>query len=79
MNPQINKVTNDIQKTKEKIVELQALLPELERKKVDLENTEIVRLVRKASVEPKELAGFLESIKPPRQTTQENPEITAKD
>lgn len=31
---------------------------------MDLENAEIVRLVRKASVEPGELAGFLDSIKP---------------
>jgi len=87
MNPQINKIKNDIQKTKEKIAELQHLLPELERKKIELENAEIVRLVRKASVEPGELAGFLDSIKsravqtaeiPSRQITQENPEITAK-
>ena len=88
MNPQINKVANDIHKTRAKIAELQALLPELERKKVELENAEIVRLVRKASVEPGELAGFLDSIKPrpvqsaeilPLKTTQENGEIPAKD
>ena len=72
MNPQINKVTNDIQKTKDKIAELQALLPTLEKKKTDLENAEIVKLVRKASVEPGKLAGFLESIKPtPVHATQE--------
>ena len=63
MNPQINKVANDIQKTKAKIAELQALLPELEKKKTDLENAEIVKLVRKASVEPGKLAEFLDSIK----------------
>jgi hypothetical protein len=67
MNPQINKVANDIRKTKDKIAELQTLLPELERKKIELENAEIVRLVRKASVAPGELAGFLDSIKPPQQ------------
>jgi len=63
MNAQITKVINDIEKTKAKIAELQILLPELERKKIDLENAQIVRLVRKASVEPGELAGFLNSIK----------------
>jgi len=63
MNAQINKAINDIEKTKAKIAELQALLPELEKKKTDLENAEIVRLVRKASVEPNALAGFLDSIK----------------
>lgn len=64
MNPQINKVANEIQKTRSKITELQTLLPELERKKMELENAEIVRLVRKAIVEPGELAGFLDSIRP---------------
>jgi len=64
MNVQINKVINDIEKTKAKIAELQALLPKLEKKKTELENAEIVRLVRKASVEPANLAGFINSIKP---------------
>ena len=74
MNVQINKVANDIEKTKAKIAELQALLPELEKKKTDLENAEIVRLVRKASVEPNALAGFLNSIK----TKPSAPESTAQ-
>jgi len=41
LNAKINKVVDDIEKTKAKIVELQALLPELERKRTDMENTEI--------------------------------------
>jgi flagellar biosynthesis component FlhA len=63
INPKIRKVVDDIEKTKAKIAELQALLPELERKKIELENNEIVRLVRKAIVEPGDLAAFLENIK----------------
>jgi hypothetical protein len=64
-------------------------LPELERKKIELVNNEIVRLVRKAIVEPGDLAVFLENIKseqttqlndaPELHTTHENAEITPKD
>ena len=67
MNPRINKVIDDIERTKTRIAELQALLPELERKKTELENAEIVRLVRKANVAPKDLEAFVESLN--RQTT----------
>jgi hypothetical protein len=67
MNPRIQKVIDEIKRTKAKIAELQALLPELERKKTDLENTEIVRLVRSANVAPGDIAAFVESIKTNRQ------------
>ena len=63
MNPKINKVTEEIERTKAKIAELQALLPELERRRVDMENTEIIRLVRSASIAPTDLPEFLEAIK----------------
>jgi hypothetical protein len=42
MNPKIRKVIDDIERTKNKITELQSLLPELERKRIDMENTEII-------------------------------------
>jgi hypothetical protein len=63
MNPRIQKAYDDIDRTKAKIAELQALLPELERKRTDLENTEIVRLVRQANIAPGDIADFVESIK----------------
>jgi len=62
MNPKINKVVDEINKTKDKIAQLQELLPKLERKKSELENAEIIRLVRSSSVAPEELAGFIASI-----------------
>jgi predicted nucleic acid-binding Zn-ribbon protein len=67
MNQRIQKAIDDIERTKAKIAELQALLPELERKRTDLENTEILRLVRSANVAPSEIAAFVESIKNNRQ------------
>ena len=63
MNPKINKIIEEIERAKAKISELQALLPELERKRIDLENSEIIKLVRSASIVPADLPEFLAAIK----------------
>jgi len=67
LNPKIKKVIDDIERTKAKILELQTLLPELERKRIDMENTEIIKLVRSANISPAELPAFLESLKTPQE------------
>ena len=67
MNQRIQKTIEEIERAKAKIAELQTLLPELERKRTDLENTEIVRLMRSADVAPVDIAAFIESIKTGRQ------------
>ena len=46
MNAKIERVSRDIQKTKEKISEFQTRLRELEKQKMELENIEIVDAVR---------------------------------
>jgi hypothetical protein len=61
MNPKLQKTVREIERTKAKIAELQALLPELEAQKTDLENTEIVKAMRSACVAPGDLADFLAS------------------
>jgi len=66
VNPKIKKVIDDIERTKAKIAELQVLLPELERKRIDMENTEIIKLIRSADISPAELPGFLASLKTPK-------------
>ena len=63
MNTKLQKTIREIERAKAKIAELQALLPEMEKQKVDMENTEIVRLVRSAYVAPKDLQAFLQSLK----------------
>ena len=68
MNPKIRKVIDDIERTKDKIAELQVLLPELERKRIDMENAEIIKLVRSASILPSDLPAFLESLKTPKES-----------
>ena len=63
MNQRIQKVIDEIGRTKTRIAELQALLPELERKRVEMENSEIIRLVRSASIVAADLPEFLETLK----------------
>jgi len=63
LNAKINKVTDDIEKTKAKIAELQALLPELERKRTDMENTEIIKLLRSADIAPADIPDFINKVK----------------
>jgi len=67
VNQKIKKVNDEIERTKAKIAELQALLPELERKRIDMENTEIIKLVRSADISAAELPTFLESLKAPKE------------
>ena len=59
MNPKIERVCKDIDKTKGKIGELQARLRELERQKTKLENTEIVETVRGMDISLSDLAAML--------------------
>ena len=63
MNQKIIKTIEEIERTRAKIAELQALLPELERRRVEMENTEIIRLVRSASISPGDLPEFIEALK----------------
>ncbi len=61
MNKKKEKVILEIAKTKEKISVLQSKLRELERKKTELENTEIVELVRSTKMNTSELSEFLKA------------------
>jgi len=72
MNQRIQKISDDIERTKTKITELQTLLPELERKRLDAENTEIRRLLNSANIAPGDVAAFIESIKNHRQDSRTN-------
>ena len=64
LTAKLEKTVREIERTRAKISELQALLPELERQRTDLENAEIVRVVRDASVAPRDLEAFLRTIRP---------------
>lgn len=63
MNAKIERVNNDIDKTKEKINEFQARLRELEKQKTELENTEIVEAVRSMDIPLTDLPAILKALR----------------
>ena len=58
MNPKIEKLAKDIEKTKAKIAEQQARLQDLEKQKTELENTDYVSVARSYHLTPQEQAEF---------------------
>ncbi|WP_306569597.1 DUF4315 family protein [Faecalispora jeddahensis] len=63
MNAKIERVSKDIQKTKDKINEFQTKLRELEKQKTELENLEIVDAVRGMDISLTDLADLLKTAK----------------
>ena len=59
MNPKIEKLEKEIDRTKAKIAEMQAKLRKLEEQKTELENTDYVAVARSFHLTPQELAAFL--------------------
>ena len=62
-NKSINKVDNSIAKTKSQIQELQQVLRQLEQEKINLENNEIVGIVRKDNISIEELGEIIKMFK----------------
>lgn len=58
-----DKITDEIVRIRTKIADCQIRLKELERRKIEMENTEIVELVRGVDVAPEELAAFIQAFK----------------
>ncbi|MPN50842.1 hypothetical protein SDC9_198481 [bioreactor metagenome] len=63
MNSKISKIDAELAKTKQKISGLQAHIRELEQQKTELENTDIVGLVRGADMTSQELATLLQAFR----------------
>jgi len=59
LNVKIERVSKDILKTKDKISEFQSRLRELEKQKTELENMEIVDVVRGMDISLADLAAML--------------------
>ena len=59
MNPKIEKLEKEIDRTKAKIAEMQAKLRKLEEQNTELENTDYVAVARSFHLTPQELADFL--------------------
>lgn len=63
MNPKIERVIKDIDKTKEKITEFQSRLRELEKQKTEFENIEIVEAVRGMDIPLNDLPAILKALR----------------
>ena len=61
MNNKLTKLQMEIDKIKQKISEQQTKLRELEHQKTEIENTEIVELVRSMKMNTSELSSFLKA------------------
>ena len=61
MNNKLTKLQMEIDKIKQKISEQQTKLRELEHQKTEIENTEIVELVRSMKMNTSELSNFLKA------------------
>ena len=61
MSKKRERILLNISNTKEKIADLQDKLREFERQKTELENTEIVELVRSTKMNTTELSAFLKA------------------
>ena len=59
MSAKVERICNEIEKTKGKISEFQAKLRELEKQKTELENMEIVEAVRGMDISIADLAAIL--------------------
>lgn len=64
MNPKIQKLRGEMEKNTEKIGKLQARNTELKQQIQELENLDIIGMVRESGVTPEKLAAMLASILP---------------
>ena len=61
MNPRIEKISGEIARLRDKVTDYQSRLRELERQKTELENADIVALVRDVEIPPEKLEAFIRS------------------
>ena len=61
MNPKIKKIDAEYEKNAAKITRLQGRQRELEKERLELENTDIIGLVRGMGLTPDQLAALIQS------------------
>lgn len=62
MNPKLQKLRGELEKNTEKIKKLQSRNAELKQQIQELENIDIIGMVRDRGLTPEELSGLLEKI-----------------
>lgn len=61
MNPKIKKIDAEYEKNAAKITELQERQKELEKQRLELENTDIIGIVRSMGLTPDQLSALIQS------------------
>ncbi len=64
MNPKIKKIDAEYEKNAAKITELQARQRELEKQGLELENLDIIGMVRNMGLTPDQLAALIQGARP---------------
>ena len=64
MNPQIKKIDSEYEKNAAKITELQERQRELEKQRLELENLDIIGIVRNMGLTPDQLAALIQGARP---------------
>ena len=62
MNMRLKKVLDDIQKTEDKILELQEYVKKLKIQKKQMEDAEIIKAIRSMKMDSREMLTFLDGI-----------------
>ena len=63
MNPKINKLKAEKEKNLRKIAEMTARNDEIDVQVMELENTDIIGIVRESGISPEQLAELIQSLK----------------
>ena len=64
MNPKIKKIDSEYDKNAAKITELQARQRELEKQRLELEDLDIIGIVRNMGLTPDQLAALIQGARP---------------
>ncbi len=75
MNPKIKKINAEYQKNAVKIDELQARQAELTKQRTELENLDIIGLVRGVGLDPDQLAALIHAARPVAQEDNHDGEL----
>lgn len=70
MNMRLKKVLDDIQKTEDKILELQEYVKKLKIQKKQMEDAEIIKAIRSMKMDSREMLTFLDGIQNGKVTMQ---------
>jgi len=73
VNPKIKKINGEINRTKDQIAEYQEKLRLLEDQKCELENSDIINLIRKKRCSDDELIAYVRSLRKSRRNVSKKP------